>query len=212
MEPGALFAVLRFASPGLPIGAFAYSRGLEFAVNEGWVCDEGSASDWILGLLEHVGRQLDGPVFVRLYAGWLAGDADAVEYWDGFLGACRESSELRLEDSQLGAALMKLLGERREVAYATAFALAMVRHGVPLSAALGALLWAQAEAQTSAALRLVPLGQTAGQRILAKVCTQLPAHVEHALAVPDARIGGFAPGLALGSALHETQYTRLFRS
>jgi urease accessory protein len=98
------------------------------------------------------------------------------------------------------------------VAYATAFALAMVRHGVPLPAALGALLWAQAESQTSAALRLVPLGQSAGQRILGKVGATLPGCVEHALAVPDAQIGGFAPGLALGSALHETQYTRLFRS
>jgi urease accessory protein len=214
MEAGALFALLRFASPGLPIGAFAYSRGMEFAVHEGWVRDEGSAEEWILGLLGHVGRQLDGPVFVRLYEGWSAGDLSAVSRWNGFLGACRESSELRLEDSQLGAALMKLIGEpfRGEVAYATAFALAMVRHSVPLAAALGALLWAQAEAQTSAALRLVPLGQSAGQRILGKVGAALPAHVEYALRVPEGEIGGFAPGLALGSALHETQYTRLFRS
>ncbi|HKP64407.1 MAG TPA: urease accessory UreF family protein [Polyangiales bacterium] len=187
---------------------------MEFAVQAGWVCDEASAEGWILGLIEAVGRQLDGPVFVRLYEAWAAGDEAAVSRWNGFLGACRESFELRLEDSQLGAALMRLLGEsyRGEVAYATAFALAMVRHRVPLSAALGALLWAQAESQTSAALRLVPLGQSAGQRILSKVTAVLPGHVEHALVVPEAEIGGFAPGLALGSALHETQYTRLFRS
>jgi urease accessory protein len=101
---------------------------------------------------------------------------------------------------------------REDVAYATAFALAMVEHRVPLEAALGALLWAQAESQTSAALRLVPLGQTSGQRILSRVITLLPELTERALAVPDDGIGAFAPALALGSALHETQYTRLFRS
>jgi urease accessory protein len=88
----------------------------------------------------------------------------------------------------------------------------MVQHAVPLSAALGALLWAQAESQTSAALRLVPLGQTSGQRILGRAAELLPELTERALAVPDERIGAFAPALALGSALHETQYTRLFRS
>ena len=223
LEGGALFAVLRFASPALPIGAFAYSRGLEWAVHAGWVQDEASAAAWILGLLEHVGAQLEGPVFVRLYRAWQRGELAEVERWNELLFASRESAELRLEDSQLGAALMRLLAQsgvsaaaswssRGDVSHATAFALAMVQHAVPLSAALGALLWAQAEAQTSAALRLVPLGQTAGQRILGRVAAALPAHVDHALSVQDADIGGFAPALSIGSALHETQYTRLFRS
>jgi len=101
---------------------------------------------------------------------------------------------------------------RPDVAYVSAFALAMHAHHVPLQAALGALFWAQSEAQTSAALRLVPLGQSAGQRILSRLCAELPRHVQHALQLPDAELGGFAPALALGSALHETQYTRLFRS
>ena len=219
----ALFAVLRFASPALPIGTFAYSRGLEYAVHAGWVRDEESAARWILGLLAHSGVQLDGAVFTRLYSAFSSNDLSAVERWNSLLYASRESAELRMEDSQLGAALMRLLATsgssraqaflgREDVTYAAGFALAMVEHGVPLAAAVGALLWTQVESQTSAALRLVPLGQTSGQRILSRATALLPELTERALAVPDDAIGAFAPALALGSALHETQYTRLFRS
>jgi urease accessory protein len=218
-----LFAILRFASPALPIGTFAYSRGLEYAVHAEWVRDEASAQDWILGLLHHTGVNLDGAVYARLHAAFVADDRELVESWNELLLASRESAELHFEDTQLGAALIRLLtgsgvvlaasfAGREDVAYATAFALAMVQHGVPLEAALGALLWAQAESQTSAALRLVPLGQTSGQRILSRASTELPDLVERALAVADDAIGAFAPALALGSALHETQYSRLFRS
>ena len=183
-----LFALLRFASPALPIGSFAYSRGLEYAVHAGWVRDETSTADWVSGLVEHVGAELDGPLFVRAYAAFERGDAAAVGEWNAVAIASRESAELRLEDSQLGAALMRLLREtgvaaarafagRDDVAYVTAFALAMVEQRVQLSAALGAMLWAQADAQVSAAVRLVPLGQTAGQRILARLAAELPRHV-----------------------------------
>lgn len=218
-----LFAVLRFASPALPIGSFAYSRGLEHAVHAGWVHDEACASAWISGLLEHLGAEQEGPVFVRLYGAFERCDFEAVERWNELALASRESLELRLEDTQLGGALMRLLRDsgvneaarfvgRDDIGYATGFALAMVRHAVPLTAALGAFLWAQGEAQTSAAVRLVPLGQTAGQRILAQLAAALPNHVERALSVLDDELGSFAPALALGSALHETQYSRLFRS
>jgi urease accessory protein len=219
----ALFALLRFASPALPIGTFAYSRGLEYAVHAGWVRDEETAARWILGMLSHSGVQLDGAVFTRLFTAFSVHDEAAVERWNSLLFASRESAELRMEDSQLGAALMRLLataGSRRaarfagrdDVCYASGLALAMVEHTVPLGAAVGALLWTQAESQTSAALRLVPLGQTSGQRILSRAAEVLPELTERALAVSDDRIGAFAPALALGSALHETQYTRLFRS
>lgn len=222
-DSGWLLPLLRFASPTLPIGAYAYSRGLEYAVHAGWVRDESSAAAWILGLLEHLGGSLDGPLFVRAYAAWADSDLARVERWNELGLASRESAELRLEDTQLGAALIRLLGSlgvsgaaelagRDDVSHATAFALAMVRHAVPLNAALHAYLWTLAEAQTSAAVRLIPLGQTAGQRILGRVIDALPGPVERALSVEDDALGAFAPALALGSALHETQYTRLFRS
>ena len=223
-EAGALLSLLRFVSPSLPIGGYAYSRGLEQAVHSGAVHDEASASDWIVGLLSHVSAQLDGPIFVRLYAALERADDAALEHWNARLLASRESAELRLEDTQLGAALARLLAAqglavraqglstRGDVCHATAFALAAWSSHVPLMAALLGFLWNQAEGQTSAAVRLIPLGQTAGQRLLSRITAVLPGLAQAAAGVEDSAIGALSPGLALASALHETQYTRLFRS
>jgi urease accessory protein len=215
--------LLRFASPTLPIGSYAFSRGLEYAVHAGWVCDEVTAGDWVLGLLRHSAARLDGPLFVRLHAAALAADLDRLERWNRRLLVSRESAELRFEDTQLGAAFARLLvsqgvvdaaawASRSDVCYATVFALAAVHSLVPLEPALLAFLWAPAESQVSAAVRLIPLGQTAGQRILATVARELPLCATLANSYGDDELGALAPGLALASALHETQYTRLFRS
>jgi len=224
LEAGALISLMRFVSPSLPIGAYAYSRGLEQAVCSGAVRDEATAADWIIGLLSHVSVQLDGPIFVRLYGALARGDDAELERWNALLLASRESAELRLEDTQLGAALARLLAgqelaprahalsQRGDVCHATSFALAAVSCSVPLMAALIGFLWAQAEGQTSAAVRLIPLGQTAGQRLLSRISAVLPGFAQQASDVPDSAIGALSPGLALASALHETQYTRLFRS
>lgn len=220
----ALLGLLRFVSPSLPIGAYAYSRGLEQAVCSGAVHDEATAAEWIVGLLQHVSAQLDGPVFVRLYGALSRDDEAGFERWNALLLATRESAELRLEDTQLGAALVRLLiaqglaggaerlRERGDICHASTFALAARGCDLPLPAALLGLLWAQAEGQTSAAVRLIPLGQTAGQRVLSRITAVLPGCVQRALTASDAEIGALSPGLALASALHETQYTRLFRS
>jgi urease accessory protein len=220
---GALLGLLRFVSPSLPIGAYAYSRALEYAVHAGDVHDERSAEAWVLGLAVHATTRLDAPVLLRQHRAFAAGDIAAVERWNAVLLASRESSELRLEDSQLGAALARLLlgqgvrqaeafCKRQDVCYATMFALAAVHAGVPADAAVLGFMWAQAEGQVSAAVRLIPLGQTNGQNLLSRLVAALPGCVETASRLSDAEIGAFTPGLALASALHETQYTRLFRS
>jgi len=222
-DAGALLSLLRFVSPSLPIGAYAYSRALEYAVHCGAVHDEPSAADWIVGLAVHTTARLDAPVLLRLQRAFSTADDDAVAHWNGFLLASRESSELRLEDTQLGAALARLLVsqgvaraegfcKRNDVCYATMFALAAVSSQLSEANALLGFMWAQAEGQVSAAVRLIPLGQTAGQNLLSQLIAALPACVAKAAALPDEDIGAFTPGLALASALHETQYTRLFRS
>jgi urease accessory protein len=219
----ALLSLLRFVSPSLPIGAYAYSRGLEYAVHSGSVHDEASSERWILGLAVHATARLDAPILLRLHRAFSAGDLDAVARWNALLLASRESSELRLEDTQLGAALARLLvsqghtraepyQKRNDVCYATMFALAAVCSQVPEDAALLGFLWAQTEGQVSAAVRLIPLGQTSGQNLLGRLVTTLPACIATASALTDTEIGAFTPGLALASALHENQYTRLFRS
>jgi urease accessory protein len=219
----ALMRLLQIVSPALPIGAFAYSQGLEQTVAEGWVTDEAEAAAWLLGLLESSFATLDLPVLARLIAAWRAGDVATVERWSAWLAACRPTREIRAEDRQLGAALARVLGAlgigdaaawttRTHVTHAAMFALAAVRFEVPNEAALAGHAFAWAEAITSAAVRLVPLGQSAGQRLLAAAGAAIPAVVNRALTLPDDEIGSAAPGQAIASARHETLYSRLFRS
>jgi urease accessory protein len=225
--------LLQLASPALPIGAFAYSQGLEAAVAAALVSDERSASAWILGLLAGPLGCLDLPVFVRIERAFSAGAADEAWRWNAVLLASRATAELQAEDVHLGAALARVLatleiseataspsassssssvGPPRRAAYATMFALATARFQIDPRAALEAFAFTWAEAQTSAAVRLVPLGQSAGVRILADAARAIPAVVDRARAVSDDDIGAAAPLLALLSTAHETQYSRLFRS
>ncbi len=218
-----LLRLLQLASPTLPVGAFAYSQGLETAVERGWVTDETSAGAWIGGLLEHSLRPQDIPALARLYRAWETGDEHAVRRWNGWLYACRESRELQDEDRHLGAALARLLADlelpeaapwrkARRVCFATPFSLAAARWGIPLRETATGYVWAWAENQIAAATKLVPLGQTAGQRLLSGMLEPLDQVVDRGLALADADMGGALPGLALAGGLHEVQYSRLFRS
>lgn len=218
-----LLQLLRLASPTLPVGAYAYSQGLEWAVECGWVSDEGSAADWIGGVLGAGPAQLEVPVLARLYRAWANDDLAQVHRWSRTLDAARESGELQAEARQLGESLAVLLTQLgieaarpwKEIEYAgfpTLFALAAVHYRVPLPETALGFLWAWCENQVAAAIKLVPLGQAAGQRILSTLIEQLPEIAERGLALADDGIGVLTPRLAIASARHETQYTRLFRS
>jgi len=217
----ALLRLLWLASPALPIGAYAYSRGLEYAIEIGWVHDVETAVRWIDGVLERQVATLDAPVLARMYDGYLAGDEDAVVQWDAFLRAARETNEATLEDRQLGTSLAKLLREAgvarsdalpTNATYARGFALAAAHYGASRADAVLAYLFAFAEGQVTAASKLVPLGQTAAQRVLAALMQRIDALTTKALTLADDELGAYTPGLTLASMLHETQYTRLFRS
>ncbi len=216
-----LLRLLQLASPALPVGAYAYSRGLESAVHFGWVQSEEDAHGWIAGVLERSMASLEGPVFVRIFEAFERRDALSVERWNTFLCAARETQELALEDRQLGLALVRVLSDqglasaqtfRVHGAYATVFALAAHAWGIDKLDALGAFLFAFAENQVSCAIKLVPLGQSAGQRILSRLVSVVDRAVQAALEVKDDQIASLTPRLTLASVLHETQYTRLFRS
>jgi urease accessory protein len=219
----ALARLLQLCSPGLPIGAFAYSQGLEQAVAAGWITDAEDAGNWLDGLLEHAFATLDLPVLARLIAAWRAQDLGEVERWSGWLLACRPSRETRAEDRQLGGSLARLLvtlgipeagawAERDDVTHAAMFALAAARYGIPTQVAMVGYGFAWAESLASAAVRLVPLGQSAGQRLLAAAGEAIPLAVANALTLEDDELGSATPGQAVASALHETLYSRLFRS
>jgi len=210
-------------SPALPVGAYAYSQGLEYATEHGWVTDEATAEHWIIGILSHTLARLDIPVLSRLSLAWQNNELNAVNHWNDFLLACRESSELKNEDIHLGNSLRQLLAEldvpsaanwaaNHASTFASMFALAAAHWHIPVRDAAMGYLWAWTENQIAAAIKLVPLGQTAGQRILSAALARIPDLAESGLTLADEDIGALAPGLAIASALHETQYTRLFRS
>jgi urease accessory protein len=225
-ESLSLLRLLHLSSPALPIGAFHFSQGLEYAVEAGWVTDEASALEWIGGIATGALATLDLPVLHRLHVGWQRDDAASVLTWNRFLIACRETHELRLEDRHLGGAMLRVLAEfdittelfppralnSHGVSHATAFALACARWRIDARAAMQAYAWAWTENQVIAAVKLVPLGQSAGQRMLHALTSRLSLLVSRAVDVMDSDIGISTSLSAVASGRHETQYTRLFRS
>jgi urease accessory protein len=215
--------LLQLVSPTLPIGGFTYSQGLEWAVEVKWVDDPAALVDWLGGLVDDGLASLDLPILARLYRACEASDRVLVARWGCELLASRETSELRAEERQRARALCTLLSDlgvgeaadwREELAHcqASGFALAAVYWRIPLHDCLLGYAWAWLENQVAAAIKLVPLGQTDGQRVLRELAEGLPTAVAGALALDDDDIGCGAPALAIASSRHETQYTRLFRS
>jgi urease accessory protein len=219
----ALLRLLQVSSPTFPVGAYAYSQGLEKAVELGWVADASSLVSWLSGLLRCSIARLDLPILVRAYRAWSNDDRDAALRVSALLLSSRGSRELVEEEQHLGSALARVLchleiEEARpfignpKASYPMLFALAAVHWKIALRAALGgyALLWA--ENQVNAASRLFPLGQLACQKTLAELLTRAPQAITESMKIEDHEIGSLAPAQAIASALHEQQYTRLFRS
>jgi urease accessory protein len=216
--------LLQLASPALPVGAYTYSQGLEWAVESGRVHHQASALAWIAALLEEGVACFEAPLTAQLQRAWEASEHGEIERLNADFLASRESSELRAETLQMGYSLRRLLHELDDflvpaafdalpdVSFPVGWALAADVWRIPVADSLTAYLWSWCENQAMAALKVVPLGQTAGQRILMALGSRLPAVVERALALPEERWSNFAPGLALACSCHETQYTRLFRS
>ena len=231
-SPAAFLGALRLGSAALPIGAFAYSQALEQAVAIGAVTDRHSAARWIEGMLEHSLLGLDVPVLSRIFRALggdpldhtLAGDRlGEVDRWSDFLYASRPTQELRAEERQLGRSLFRWLDrqaeacaarhlERGKPTLAAAFAVAARSLGLSHEAAALTYAFAWCEAQVGAATRLIPLGQSDAQLVLSGAIARLAAGFQRALALEDDELAATAPGQALLSAAHETQYSRLFRS
>lgn len=218
-----LLSLMRLVSPGLPVGAYSYSRGLEQAIELGFVTDAASAERWIAGVIGRGAARTDAPAIVHMHAAFVRGDDAEVERWATTLLALRETAELLSEERNMGEALAKLLIDlghvraepwRRHPArsFSVLFALAAVEWQIAVNDALHGYLWSVCEGQVSAAVRLIPLGQTAGQRMIGGLCERVPGWVATASELDIDNVGGFLPGLALASTLHEEQYARLFRS
>lgn len=224
-----LLQLIWLASPALPIGGFSYSEGLESAIEHGWVHDEASAADWLADQLHLSQARSDLAVVAQALQAWpdhatTAGTARLQALNDWVLST-RESFEMRLQTEQMGRSLLDWLRNQGTApasalslcsalppTYPLVMALALSLAHAPLDQALQAFAFGWAENMTQAAIKSVPLGQSSGQRILARLALEIPQAVAHALQLPDDERQAFCPMLAIASARHETQYSRLFRS
>lgn len=227
LQSSTLLALMRLASPSLPVGGFSYSEGLEAAVDAGRVHDEASAGDWLLQQLELAQARADAPAVARAARAWRLADTDAAALVNAWVLATRESQELRRQTEQMGRSLAEWLknsehaGDPRiatlaALAPAPSWPVAFGLSGVLAGADDEALLLSHGlgwcENMVQAAMKAVPLGQAAAQRMLSRLAAELPAAVAQALTRADGDAQAFAPMLAILSARHEVQYSRLFRS
>ncbi len=222
----ALSRLLQLASPMLPVGAYSYSQGLEWAIECGEVIDLASAKTWISDALMIYQGRYELPVLYRQYQAWQLNDIAAVKEWDTYFQAGRDTSEALAETRQMGYSLCRLLNDLGSLpadfmfkinelvnpAFPTVYAGITHLWSISAQDMLQAYAWSWVENQVSAAMKTVPLGQVAGQKILLELGAFLPEIVTDAMQLEYAEISNFTPGLSIAGCRHETQYSRLFRS
>ena len=221
----ALLKLMWLASPALPVGGFSYSEGLEAAVEAGLVTDAATATTWLTNQLHLMLVRSELAVVGKAFAAWRRADIAAVAELNTWVTVTRETHEMRLQTEQMGRSLATWLTQQDADAKAAAlaalppaptwpvaFALAASRTGAPVREALLSFAFGWAENMVQASLKAVPLGQSAGQRMLSLLVDAIPGAVDAALLLPTSQRQAFMPMLAILSSQHEVQYSRLFRS
>jgi urease accessory protein len=225
LAASSLLQLIWLASPALPVGGFSYSEGLEAAVECGEVTTEAAAAHWLSDQLQLALARGDLAVIAQAIPAWREDRLDRIAELNNWVLRTRETSELRAQAEQMGRSLLEWLRNHEgasaahietcaglQPTYPVAFALAASQTAASARDCLLAYAFGWAENMMQAAIKAVPLGQSAGQRILAQLSRGIPPAVETALRLPDDERQAFSPMLAILSARHETQYSRLFRS
>jgi len=223
-----LVRLLQLTPPALPVGAYTYSQGLEWMIDCGRVRTEADTGEWIADVMRESVASFELPLVGAMARAWSgANDAEIARLNDDFI-ASRETRELRAETVQMGYSLARLLTELDTFnalddwaarlgaidtpSFPAAWTAAATAWQIPTTDALPAYLWAWLENQVMAAIKAVPLGQSAGQRLLSRLGAEIPALAGRAATLPEDEWTNYNPGLAIASCKHETQYSRLFRS
>ena len=224
MNETTLLSLLHLASPALPVGAYSYSEGLETLVDNEIIQDVATLEHWLIQELTYGVARLEAAVMLRAYQSFAQGDFPQVVSWNYWLTATKETEELREQSWQMGSSLMLLLEElspetkglwldRQESwNYAIAFGIAAAAWQVPPSSATLAYLQSWATNLISAGIKLIPLGQTAGQKLLWSIRPQIVLAADTVENLRDEQLATGGWGLAIASMAHTHQYSRLFRS
>lgn len=225
LPAASLLQLIWLASPALPVGGFSYSEGLESLVNSTELATEDMASNWLTDQLHLALARGDLAVIAKTIPAWRRNDISRVSELNAWVLQTRESSEFRMQTEQMGRSLLEWLRNHHtatpeqieacalmQPTYPVAFALAASATQATVQDGLLTYAFGWAENMAQAAIKSVPLGQSAGQRILARLADEIPSAVDHAIRLPDSERQAFSPMLAILSARHETQYSRLFRS
>lgn len=228
--PIKLNRLLQLCSANLPVGGFSFSQGLEYAVEMGWLTSPETTASWIKINLEESIAHTDLAILKRLFSALSKHETDhdlsVFKHWNSHLIACRESHELLLADLAMGKALIRLIKQLdninietyqtivqlNEISFVSAFALCAYVFNLDLISAQSGYCWTYIDNQVAAATKLVPLGQTQAQNLLFELTENTQLIIEKANNIADEDIGTSLPHLAMASAWHETQYSRLFRS
>ncbi len=223
MNRVSILQLFNLISPALPIGAFAYSQGQEYAIDSGWIKKSDDLKSWLANLLNHSVSCWDGALLVRMHKAVAENNAVHFSDFNQQLLASRETKELWLEDQQVGKALCKLLNDQNidraswlldidNPTLAAGFAIAGVAFKLDVETLLMGYYWSWLENQIAVAGKALPIGQTQAQQLIQQMLPSVDEAVTKTLNIQDEEIGNTLPGFAMASALHEHQYSRLFRS
>ena len=216
-----LLRLLQLSSVSLPVGGYAFSQGMEYAIDKGWVTKQAQVADWTqLQLLQSLAR-VDLPALRLAMTAWAQRDEARIVELNDLILACRETKELRLNDTAMGEALARLLRNLdietpftrlEDISFVVLFAIAATHWQVEFESAALGFSWSWLENQIAAATKLVPLGQTQAQLLLGELQPTLSEAIALSKTIDEDDIGAGLPAVAIASCLHETQYSRLFRS
>ncbi|MCJ8300192.1 MAG: urease accessory protein UreF [Pseudomonadales bacterium] len=216
-----MLRLLQLSSVSLPVGGYAFSQGLEYAIDSNWVSDEAQIQQWLQMQLSQSIAQLELPILRLCMQTLLEGKPSGLQQYNDLALASRESKELRLTDTAMGEALARVLRKQgielhfkpaEQISFVVMFAVAAQHWEISYATAALGFCWSWLENQVSAATKLVPLGQTQAQRLLGTLQPAILEAINSAEDIPADEVGACLPALAIASALHEPQYSRLFRS
>jgi urease accessory protein len=224
MDSTALLTLLQLTSPALPVGAYSYSEGLETLVDRGLIKSAADLQTWLTESLATGSIGIEAAILIRAHRAWTKGDQQNVIYWNHWLSATRETAELQQQNWQMGRSLLKLLQDLYPQSdwsgwsmaenwnMAVIFALAAGLAEIDEYTAVLGYLHSWASNLVSAGVKLIPLGQTAGQKLVLQLAEPIRMSADRSLTLPDDQLFSCSWGLAIASMTHETQYSRLFRS